>query len=398
MARSAVAITVAGLAVAAATGILSIVFYSESNMLRNELTRVLHDKSMLKQELDATVESLNSTKAELESSRNELNRTKDMLKSTSEELDTTRQRLSVTEDELSKSREELKVAKDELDRTRARLLNTEEELSMIREEHAKTLRTLEEVTSDYEALRERLSKVEGDLKEYTYREDRGDFKVSYSSRGKAYTNAIDPVMASLNARLKLPYDIPVYVEPCGDTWYAAYTEYEVYTQKVSKIVLCVEDLDETRDLVDRMHAMGITSSKDDAFSIFIKYVMYHEVGHAVIRIADLHTGSREESLVDDFAFYMLVKDGKHGEINSLLWLYSRLADLEDRGEIEVRDPSSLYLNYRQQYHDFSCLAYGAGIDSEHIEIGKERDDEKCKIIWYEVSRGWDRALRLWWNN
>lgn len=387
-------VAVIGFALASLTGIASIVLYAESNELKAEVNSIVQDNKMLKQELDNTLQNLKDKESELEKSREELNSAMNKIKSIDEELNSTKQRLSITEEELEKSKRDLNYAKDELKSTRAKLLETQDELNRSKEEHQRTLRTLEELKADYDALKERLKSAEDGLKGYTYREDKGDFKVRYDA-GSRYRDAIDQIVGSLNSRLKLPYDIPMLVSSCGDVWYAAYTEYEVYTRKVSKIVLCVETLDEVSEMVDSMYSNEIASSKDEAFNVFIKYIVYHEIGHAAIRIADLHTGSREESLVDDFAFYMLVKDGD-GDVDLLIMLYKVLAVHEGEGKIEARHPSSLYLTYKQQYHDISCLAYGAGIESEYIDLG-ERDKDKCKVIWYEVSHGWDRALALWWK-
>ncbi|MFN4336589.1 MAG: DUF4344 domain-containing metallopeptidase [Candidatus Nitrosocaldus sp.] len=384
------AITVViGFVLASITGIMSLVFYSESNTLRTELSRIMQDNTMLKQDLNDAMQNLNDTKVELERSREELDSTRGILKKVDEELKSTRQRLSITEGELEMSRRDLNDARNELSSTKAKLLQAYDELDRSREEHKRTLRSLEELRADYDALKERFKSIEDDLKEYTYREDNGDFKVRYDT-GSRYASIIDPIVGSLNSRLKLPYDIPIAVSRCGDVWYAAYVESEVYTRKVNKMVLC---LDKISDLVDSIHSNGL-ASKDIAFNVFTKYILYHEVGHVVIRIADLHTGSREESLVDDFAFYMLIKD--RDDINILIWLYKELARLEEKGDIKARHPSSLYLTYRQQYHDLSCLAYGAEVGSDHIDLG-ERDENVCKIAWYEVSRGWDRALVLWWK-
>ncbi|MEM4231365.1 MAG: DUF4344 domain-containing metallopeptidase [Candidatus Nitrosocaldus sp.] len=388
-------VAVIGFALASLTGIASILLYAESNELKAEVNRVVQDNKMLKQEIDDMTQNLKDKESELEKSREEINSALNRIKSMSEELDKTKQELSIAEEELEKSKRDLNNTKDELKSTRAKLLEAHDELNKSKEEHQRTLRTLEELKADYDALKERLKSAEDSLKEYIYREDKGDFKVRYDA-GSRYRDAIDQIVGLLNSKLKLPYNIPILVSSCGDVWYAAYAEYEVYTRKVSKIVLCVEELDGISSMVDSMYSNGVTSNKDEALNLFIKYIVYHEVGHVVIRIADLHTGSREESLVDDFAFYMLVKDGDNDSIDMLIWLYKGLARLEEDGKIEARDPSSLYLTYRQQYHDLSCLAYGAGIESKHIDLG-ERDEEKCKVIWYEVSHGWGRALSLWWK-
>ncbi|GBC73504.1 Chromosome partition protein Smc [archaeon HR04] len=386
-------VAVIGFALASLTGVASILLYAESNELKAEFNRILQDNKMLKQELDNTLQNLKDKESELEKSREELDSAMNKIKSMDEELNSTKQKLGITEEELEKSKRDLNDAKDELKSTRAKLLEAQDELNRSKEEHQRTLRTLEELKADYDALKERLKSVEDDLKEYTYREDKGDFNVRYDA-GSRYRDVIDQIVGSLNSRLKLPYDIPMLVSSCGDVWYAAYAEYEVYTRKVNKIVLCVETLDVISNMVDSMYSNGIASNKDEAFNVFIKYIVYHEIGHAVIRIADLHIGSREESLVDDFAFYMLVKD--KGDVDLLIKLYKELAVSEGKGEIEARHPSSLYLTYRQQYHDLSCLAYGAGIESNYIDLG-ERDRDTCKVIWYEVSHGWDRALTLWWK-
>jgi len=388
---------IASMAVAVTTTPLSILFYKDLVNTRGYLD-------------DARIE-LNDTRRVLEYKERELNDTK-------VELDGIRERLAVAEYDLNATKRELSITKDQLDSTKRELVYAREELSNTRRELNDTSKRLhdtmslldttqselnitrirlEEMKSRYEALSGTMKDMEDKLASYTYREDKGDFLVIYESTN--HKAVIDPIISSLNERLKLPYDIPIYVSTCGETWYAGYTEYYVESGRVNKIVICSEALDSLKEITDTLYSNDSIKDRDSSMKVMVKHLVYHEVGHAFIRIAELHTGSREESLVDDFAIYMIIKDNDRA-IDILLLIYSKLAELEDEGSIEARHPSSLYLTYSQMYHDYSCLASGAGIYSKHISLGvrvSERGDDVCKVIWYEVSHGWDKALRLWWK-
>jgi len=366
-------------------GVIALLVFSKVSSLEQELSLASQDNTRLKDELSSKDKELNSTKIELVQRVNELNSTKEELNravselnSVREELNSVRERLTSTEHELSSTKNELNITKDELINAR---------------------RELNDVKQQYNILNDRVKQLEEQLQGYTYREDKGDMVTSYAKGYESYKTLIEPIIALINNRFKFPYNIPVEVNSCSNADYAAYTlinyTYEdnsVEERRVSKIVLCKESIEDLNELTNILYNHGIISSKDYALKLYIRFIVYHELGHAMIRIADMNTGSREESLVDDFALYMLIKDGE--DINPLLALYKELARLEKEGMIDAKSPSSLYLSNQQRYHDYSCLAHGAGISSIHIDIG-ERDGEDCRVIWYEVSNGWSKTLALW---
>jgi len=359
-------------------GVVTLFAFSKVSSLEQELSLAIQDNTRLKDELSSKDKELNATKIELVQRVSELNSTKEELNRALSELNSARERLTSTEHELSSTKNELNITKDELSNTR---------------------RELNEVKQQYNILNNRVKQLEEQLQGYTYREDKGDMVTSYTKGYESYKTLIEPIIALINNRFKFPYNIPVEVNSCSNADYAAYTlinyTYEdnsIKERRVSKIVLCKESIEDINESTNILYNQGIISNKDYALKLYIRFIVYHELGHAMIRMADINTGSREESLVDDFALYMLIKDGE--DINPLLALYKELARLEKEGMIDAKSPSSLYLNYQQMYHDYSCLAHGAGISSIHIDIG-EREDDECKVIWYEVSHGWSKALALW---
>jgi predicted nucleic acid-binding Zn-ribbon protein len=366
-------------------GVIALLVFSKVSSLEQELSLASQDNTRLKDELSSKDKELNATKIELVQRVNELNSTKEELNravselnSVREELNSVRERLTSTEHELSSTKNELNITKDELINAR---------------------RELNDVKQQYNILNDRVKQLEEQLQGYTYREDKGDMVTSYAKGYESYKTLIEPIIALINNRFKFPYNIPVEVNSCSNADYSAYTlinyTYEdnsVEERRVSKIVLCKESIEDLNELTNILYNHGIISSKDYALKLYIRFIVYHELGHAMIRIADMNTGSREESLVDDFALYMLIKDGE--DINPLLALYKELARLEKEGMIDAKSPSSLYLSNQQRYHDYSCLAHGAGISSIHIDIG-ERGGKDCRVIWYEVSNGWSKTLALW---
>ncbi len=383
----------------AVLGAVALSTFFKVSSLEQELSVVTQDNARLKAELNSKSEELGRTKADLEKSIVELNNTKEELSITKDELDKSRAELSKTSKELENTLAELSITKDELDSTKVRLINTQHELdstrmelSIAKEELDNTRVELNRVRQQYNIINERVKELEEELQGYTYREDKGDLIASYAKGYEDYKMLIDPIIASINNRFKFPYDIPVDIYSCSDVNYAAYAEYYVNSGKVSRIGFCVESIDIMKQNIDYLYNKGIINNKDSALRVYTKFILYHELGHTLIRIADINTGSREESLVDDFAFYMLVND--KDDVSALLALYKELAMLEKEGSIKMNDPSSLYLNNQQQYYDLSCLAYGADIKSQYIKLG-ERDKDKCTVIWYEVSKGWSKALTLW---
>ncbi len=361
-------------------GVAALFAFSKVSSLEQELSLAIQDNTRIKDELSSKDKELNATKIELVQRLSELNSTKEELNRVLSELNSARERLTSTEHELSSTKNELNITKDELNNAR---------------------RELNEVKQQYNILNNRVKQLEEQLQVYTYREDKGDMVTSYAKGYESYKTLIEPIIALINNRFKFPYNIPVEVNSCSNADYAAYTlinyTYEdnsIKERRVSKIVLCKESIEDLNESTNILYNQGIISSKDYALKLYIRFIVYHELGHAMIRMADINTGSREESLVDDFALYMIIKDGE--DINPLLALYKELARLEKEGMIDAKSPSSLYLTNQQRYHDYSCLAHGAGISSIYIDIG-ERDGDECKVIWYEVSNGWSKALAVWTN-
>ncbi len=375
-------------------GVITLLEFSKVSLLEQELSLASQDNTRLKDELSSKDKELNATKIELAQRVNELSSTKEELKRVVSEL-------SSTKEELNRAVSELNSARERLTSTEHELSSTKNELNITKDELSNARRELNEVKQQYNIFKNRVNHLEEQLQGYTYREDKGDMVTSYAKGYESYKTLIEPIIASINNRFKFPYNIPVEVNSCSNADYAAYTlinyTYEdnsIKERRVSKIVLCKESIEALNELTNILYNHGIISSRDYALKLYIRFIVYHELGHAMIRIADINTGSREESLVDDFALYMLIKDGE--DINPLLALYKELARLEKEGMIDAKSPSSLYLNNQQRYHDYSCLAHGAGISSIHIDIG-ERDGGDCRVIWYEVSNGWSKALALWTN-
>ena len=188
--------------------------------------------------------------------------------------------------------------------------------------------------------------------------DKGELRLRYQPRRQTSTSqtalarsnpqAVEKLVAELNQRLILPFDIEVRLEDCDepDAYYDADTH---------QIILCYQ-------LVDEYYALFAKKIKDkrkldDAVTAATAAMFFHELGHGLVDACKVPITGREEDAVDQLSTLVLIEATEGGEQMALdgalaFKLYAELA----RGEKKIYwDEHSLD---EQRFFDTICLVYG----------------------------------------
>jgi hypothetical protein len=127
-----------------------------------------------------------------------------------------------------------------------------------------------------------------------------------------------------------------------------------------------------------------------------EFILYHEIGHALVHRLDVPVTGREEDAVDQLAALMSVSRGKGGEFVPLAaaMLFAAWDDGTAPGAAEYADEHSLK---QQRVYSFVCLVYGSNPPRFADLVGEDglpaRRAERCPAEWYQSYRSWTRLLR-----
>lgn len=210
--------------------------------------------------------------------------------------------------------------------------------------------------------------------------DAGDFKLRYAPRksprrgGSAghgvgvNREALERVIAGLNEKLALPFDITVSLEDCPEP--SAY-----YDPEQRQVTVCHQRIDEYYELFSLK--LKDRARLEEAVRGATATTLFHELGHALIDAWRMPITGREEDAVDQLSTLVLLGRSEEGERMALdgavsFILYASL----NEGEPKVYwDEHSLD---EQRFYDTVCLIYG-------------RDPEKYKYLIHDGTLPRERA-------
>jgi hypothetical protein len=226
--------------------------------------------------------------------------------------------------------------------------------------------------------------------------DKGDLKLRYQApantgAGKAHPvganpQAIEKLVAELNQRLILPFDMYVSLEDCDEP--DAY-----YDPETHQITLCHQLIDDYYALFEKK--IKDKTKLDDAVKAATAATFFHELGHALVAAWKIPITGREEDAVDQLATLVLIERTEDGEQMALAGALSfRLyADLA-KGEKKIYwDEHSLD---EQRFFDTVCMVYGHNEEKyaylvKDGTLPEERADF-CSEDYDKVSNAWRQLL------
>ena len=140
--------------------------------------------------------------------------------------------------------------------------------------------------------------------------DKGDLKLSYQPRKttthKVGSNpqALEQVIANLNERIALPWDIVISFEDCEQPD-------AFYDSDSRKLTLCYQLIDEYYDLFGRK--IKDKTKLDDAVRGAVASTFFHELGHGLVDAWKVPITGKEEDAVDQLSTLILILHTNKGE-------------------------------------------------------------------------------------
>lgn len=229
-------------------------------------------------------------------------------------------------------------------------------------------------------------------------EDRGDFKVSYGEAKKKElaelrqdlleNRVLEETADGLNKTLALPEDVTLSFAECGEINAA-------YDPDKREVTVCYELVD---DLYD---AFRDEAKNDDELDEKVVgatvFVLYHEVGHALVNVYHLPVTGREEDAVDQLSTYLVTDGTDEGEAAALDAAESLYRDENagsGEGEPRYWDEHSLD---QQRFYNIVCWVYGQNEEKYKSIVADgvlpaERA-ERCAGEYAQIEQSWTTLLK-----
>ncbi len=178
-----------------------------------------------------------------------------------------------------------------------------------------------------------------------------------------------------------------------------------YNSENKELLICYELF---ADLMTKMSTyISDPDSLGDKIGKVSSFIIFHEIGHAMIDVLDIPLTGKEEDAADYFAFFMLGSDGddfgvevcKEGalffkELSDEQKVDTTFQQLNDKGVIydalPFWDEHSFHL---QRYYSINSLIFGSNPEKWDglINIGYRRPGNAV-LEYNKINRGWSRVL------
>jgi 3'-phosphoadenosine 5'-phosphosulfate sulfotransferase len=193
---------------------------------------------------------------------------------------------------------------------------------------------------------------------------------------------------SLNSNTNLPplpRSVGVRLAQCGNV-------NAFYSPRQGAVTMCYELLNHLANIF--VPDGRWTQAQSEAVDGAVNFIMYHEVGHALVDVMDLPVTGREEDAVDQLATYILVGSGEKGAqaaFNGVLAVQpgrNAVYDNSDFADEHSLGPVRLF--------NIACWVYGSDpqkysrIVSEGM-LPRERA-VRCPGEYQRMSKAWERLL------
>ena len=224
--------------------------------------------------------------------------------------------------------------------------------------------------------------------------DKGDLKLSYKPRKNPSTThsvggnqqALEQVIANLNDKIALPWDIVVSFEDCDtpDAFYASETR---------QLTVCYQVIDEYYDLFGRK--IKDKTKLDEAVRGAVASTFFHELGHGLVDAWKVPITGKEEDAVDQLSTLILILHTQKGEEMALdgAISFKLYADLEKGQQKIYWDEHSLD---EQRFYDTICLIYGHD-PAKYAYLVKDKTlpeerAELCREDYPKIANSWHQLL------
>jgi hypothetical protein len=194
---------------------------------------------------------------------------------------------------------------------------------------------------------------------------------------------IEEIADSLNMTLRFPNDLTITHLDCGE-------ENAFYLPEKRGVFLCYEML--KRILVTVYDERASVEDNTQRLVGAWMFVMFHELGHALIDQYKLPITGKEEDAVDDFSAVVLIEGG----LSDLAVNAAVFWALADKGMYESLDFADEHSLNPQRFFNILCTVYGSDpteydqlVDPELLPASRAKG---CPAEYQQKSNSWNKLL------
>lgn len=226
--------------------------------------------------------------------------------------------------------------------------------------------------------------------------DRGDITVSWSQPPDPLTeqlavefrksHAFEDLAVALNTLYKLPRDLPIVHVACGEA-------NAFYDPQRHTLFMCYEMMETVFEVATQL---GTTEDEVGAqFAGTWMFVLFHELGHALIDYYDLPVLAKEEDAADNFSAIMMLESGlTEYLLHAAIFWKATDSGMYDEGKFA--DEHSLNV---QRLYQILCNVYGSDPQRyrylvENGVLPATRADS-CPAEYRQMMSSWSGLLEPW---
>lgn len=196
---------------------------------------------------------------------------------------------------------------------------------------------------------------------------------------------LEQLTADLARRYALPRDIEVRFDQCG--FVNAF-----YRPSTTDITFCYELVAFLADLYVPDDGRW-TQEAQDQVSGAVSFILWHEVGHALVDILDLPITGREEDAADQLSVVSLMESGEKGALAAYAGVLALQPEEEQFGRTDFADEHSLG---PVRLYNVLCWIFGSDPEKYMRIVADGRLPEeravRCPGEWDRMSKAWQRLL------
>jgi hypothetical protein len=228
------------------------------------------------------------------------------------------------------------------------------------------------------------TKSEGEFKPcYNYV---ADARLSALREGFQKAGVLEGICNELNNQFNLPVDVTICFSECGE-------RNAFYKPQTHTIDICYEIIDELWESFEPV-ARNQEELKKSVGEALV-FIIFHELGHALIHVYDLPVTGREEDAVDQFSTLLISRSGGvEKAFGGASFFYLSAKKQGAFSHFAFWDEHSLSA---QRFYEILCLIYGSDPNkfSALIRNGSlplERG-QRCQSEYMKIDRAWLRLLK-----
>jgi hypothetical protein len=220
-------------------------------------------------------------------------------------------------------------------------------------------------------------------------------------------HVLEDMANEINATIRLPKDLTLVATQCD-------TANAFYSPDSKTIEVCYEYIKyfatiHMNDLKDESGKFDLEEVRA-AYLSTTRFVLHHELGHALVDLLNLPVTGKEEDAVDQLAAVVLLRSDDDANTASVLdgaYTHLLMADRKAAAQAKLTDAQRRYLAENpptadehsldeQRFYDITCMVYGSDPKTfaELVTEGalpRERA-ARCVGEWKRISSSWGRLL------